>query len=227
MVEAAARRHRCRTPGRCLVSRINVMRPWFGDEEVDAVAEVLASGWVAQGPRVAEFEPLRPAGGRARSGDVELHHRPAPRARGRGRGRGRRRGRAVVLVHRDCQRPDLRRRPTRLRRRRRRDRQPHCRDRRGWPSPARPGRSSRSTRAASRSTWTRSARSATPRHRRHRGRGLRRGIDAAVVSRSVPVPRSPPGRSTRARSSPPARAACSPPAGPTGLNGPAGCVSTG
>ena len=32
------------------------MRPWFGDEEVAAVAEVLASGWVAQGPRVAEFE---------------------------------------------------------------------------------------------------------------------------------------------------------------------------
>ena len=38
------------------MSRLNVMRPWFGDEEVAAVAEVLASGWVAQGPRVAEFE---------------------------------------------------------------------------------------------------------------------------------------------------------------------------
>ncbi len=33
-----------------------VMRPWFGDEETAAVAEVLASGWVAQGPRVAAFE---------------------------------------------------------------------------------------------------------------------------------------------------------------------------
>ncbi|MGF1646677.1 MAG: DegT/DnrJ/EryC1/StrS family aminotransferase [Kineosporiaceae bacterium] len=32
------------------------MRPWLGPEEVQAVTEVLESGWVAQGPRVAEFE---------------------------------------------------------------------------------------------------------------------------------------------------------------------------
>ena len=32
------------------------MQPWFGPEEVAAVSEVIASGWVAQGPRVAEFE---------------------------------------------------------------------------------------------------------------------------------------------------------------------------
>ncbi|WP_110182149.1 DegT/DnrJ/EryC1/StrS family aminotransferase [Nocardioides solisilvae] len=38
------------------MSRINVMQPWFGEEETAAVAEVLASGWVAQGPRVAAFE---------------------------------------------------------------------------------------------------------------------------------------------------------------------------
>jgi dTDP-4-amino-4,6-dideoxygalactose transaminase len=38
------------------VSRINVMQPWFGPEEIAAVTEVIASGWVAQGPRVAEFE---------------------------------------------------------------------------------------------------------------------------------------------------------------------------
>jgi dTDP-4-amino-4,6-dideoxygalactose transaminase len=38
------------------VSRINVMRPWFGEEEAAALAEVIASGWVAQGPKVAEFE---------------------------------------------------------------------------------------------------------------------------------------------------------------------------
>lgn len=32
------------------------MRPLLGEEEVAAVAEVVRSGWVAQGPRVAEFE---------------------------------------------------------------------------------------------------------------------------------------------------------------------------
>jgi dTDP-4-amino-4,6-dideoxygalactose transaminase len=37
-------------------ARINVMQPWLGEEEVAAVAEVLRSGWVAQGPRVRAFE---------------------------------------------------------------------------------------------------------------------------------------------------------------------------
>lgn len=36
--------------------RINVMTPWLGEEEIAAVTEVIASGWVAQGPRVAAFE---------------------------------------------------------------------------------------------------------------------------------------------------------------------------
>ena len=38
------------------MSRINVMKPWLGAEEAEAVAEAIASGWVAQGPRVAAFE---------------------------------------------------------------------------------------------------------------------------------------------------------------------------
>jgi dTDP-4-amino-4,6-dideoxygalactose transaminase len=35
---------------------IPVMRPWFGAEEASAAAAAVASGWVAQGPRVAAFE---------------------------------------------------------------------------------------------------------------------------------------------------------------------------
>ena len=35
---------------------VPVARPFLGDEEVAAVAEVLRSGWVTQGPRVAAFE---------------------------------------------------------------------------------------------------------------------------------------------------------------------------
>jgi dTDP-4-amino-4,6-dideoxygalactose transaminase len=35
---------------------IPVMRPWLGEEEAAAAAEAVASGWVAQGPRVAQFE---------------------------------------------------------------------------------------------------------------------------------------------------------------------------
>jgi dTDP-4-amino-4,6-dideoxygalactose transaminase len=38
------------------VSRINVAKPWLGEEEIAAVAAAVESGWVAQGPRVALFE---------------------------------------------------------------------------------------------------------------------------------------------------------------------------
>jgi dTDP-4-amino-4,6-dideoxygalactose transaminase len=39
-----------------VTTRINVMAPWLGEEEIEAVAEVIRSGWVAQGPKVREFE---------------------------------------------------------------------------------------------------------------------------------------------------------------------------
>jgi len=38
------------------VTRINVMKPWLGAEEIASVTEAVRSGWVAQGPRVAAFE---------------------------------------------------------------------------------------------------------------------------------------------------------------------------
>ncbi|MBA8792707.1 dTDP-4-amino-4,6-dideoxygalactose transaminase [Friedmanniella endophytica] len=38
------------------MSRLNVMMPFLGEEEIAAVSEVISSGWVAQGPRVAAFE---------------------------------------------------------------------------------------------------------------------------------------------------------------------------
>ncbi|MFJ6417895.1 DegT/DnrJ/EryC1/StrS family aminotransferase [Paeniglutamicibacter sp. NPDC091659] len=38
------------------LDRINVMNPWLGADESRALAEVIASGWVAQGPKTAAFE---------------------------------------------------------------------------------------------------------------------------------------------------------------------------
>ena len=39
-----------------MTDRIPVMVPWLGEEEAEAAAEAVRSGWVAQGPRVAAFE---------------------------------------------------------------------------------------------------------------------------------------------------------------------------
>ncbi len=57
---------------------IPVMKPWLGEAEAAAAAEAVASGWVAQGPRVAAFEravaarldPTRPDPDAVASGEV-------------------------------------------------------------------------------------------------------------------------------------------------------------
>jgi len=41
-----------------MTNAIPLIVPYLGDEEVQAAAEAIKSGWVAQGPRVAEFEAL-------------------------------------------------------------------------------------------------------------------------------------------------------------------------
>ena len=51
----SARPHRRRRRGR-VVMQIPFARPYLTGEEGAAVAEVIASGWVSQGPRVQEFE---------------------------------------------------------------------------------------------------------------------------------------------------------------------------
>src|SRR5437879_3676187 len=35
---------------------INVFKPAMGDEEIQAIAEVIRSGWIGLGPKTAEFE---------------------------------------------------------------------------------------------------------------------------------------------------------------------------
>ncbi len=38
--------------------KIPVAKPYFGEEEIKAVSDVIRSGWVVQGPKVAEFEEV-------------------------------------------------------------------------------------------------------------------------------------------------------------------------
>jgi dTDP-4-amino-4,6-dideoxygalactose transaminase len=38
------------------MAKIPITRPWLGEEEAEAARQAILSGWVAQGPRVAEFE---------------------------------------------------------------------------------------------------------------------------------------------------------------------------
>lgn len=44
------------TPDRQYRATIPVIKPWLGPEESEAAAAVVASGWIAQGPKVEEFE---------------------------------------------------------------------------------------------------------------------------------------------------------------------------
>ena len=109
------------------------MRPWLGRAESDALAEVIASGWVAQGPGAAEFErELSDAVGAAHgvavsSGTAALHLALVVSG-----GRPRRRGdRPEPLVHRHRQRAPVHRRHAGVRRRRPGHAEPDPRDHRG------------------------------------------------------------------------------------------------
>src|SRR5205085_10766865 len=66
-IESSRRPPSCSKPNACTIGKrpetprmperdIPVAKPFFGPEETAAVARVLASGWVTQGPEVASFE---------------------------------------------------------------------------------------------------------------------------------------------------------------------------
>ena len=150
-------------PGGGVVMEVPFARPYLTGTEAAAVAEVIASGWVSQGPRVREFEQAfaEPRRSTRRGGDVELHDGAAPGALRLG-SRPRRRGdRAVAVVHRHRQlgvavRRRRRCSPTSIRGPTTSTRQPpSARSHRAR------GRSCRCIRWACRPTWTRSWRSAT------------------------------------------------------------------
>ena len=207
-------------------SRIPVMKPCSGPRRPQAAADAVASGWVAQGPRVAELR----GGLRGRCGaptrvavvscTTALHLALVLAGIGRG---------DEVIVPSlsfiaTANAVALRRRHPGLRRRRAATPEPHRRDHRGRAHPERRGPCiARRTRPASRPTSTRSAHSAT--------RAASRSSRTPPARSGADLPR-PPGRrrrrrSPRARST---RASChhrrgrhahhaATPTGPTGLAG--------
>ena len=199
-----------RTPYACAVLRsrrttlLSFQPPAIGDEEIEAVTETLRSGWLTTGPRTAELERRFADYVEAKhalavtSGTAALHL--ALVALGVGPGDEvittpiTWPATANVIVHTGAT-PGLRRRP--------RERPEH-RPGRGRARSSRRGRrrSCPCTSPASRPTSTRSGRSACRSSRTPRTRS--RAPTAAA--RSAASRRPPASRSTRRRTSPPARA---------------------
>jgi dTDP-4-amino-4,6-dideoxygalactose transaminase len=44
------------TGANLFLDHIPLLRPWTGEEEIEAAAEVIRSGWISQGPKVIDFE---------------------------------------------------------------------------------------------------------------------------------------------------------------------------
>ena len=136
---------------------IPIARPDIGPEEIAAVTEVLDSGMLAQGRRVAELEDA--LGGvrrrQARDRDGQRHARPDVRSSpGIGLGAGRRGHHRLPHVRRDRERDPVHRRDAGLRRHRARH-LPHRRRSGSRPRSRRGrGRSARSTCSGSSPTWT-------------------------------------------------------------------------
>ena len=160
---------------------IPVMKPWLGEEEARAAADAVASGWVAQGPRVAEFEAAvrRARRRRARRRRLVVHDRAAPGDVPAGPGSRRRGRRALVLVHRHRELRRVRRGHARLRRRRRRRTATSASAPSSPCSRHGPAPSSSSIRAACRRTSIRSG-----------------GCAPTAASRSSRTPRAPPAPPT-------------------------------
>ena len=210
------------------LTRINVMQPWLGEEEVAAVSEVLRSGWVAQGPRVAQFEAAfaesqQVAHAVALSSCTTALHLALVVA---GVGPG---DEVVVPSFSFVATTNA---PTYV------GATPVFAD----VDPV-TGNLTPATIATVVTPRTRAViavdQGGVPldlrairawcdplRHRGGRGRGLRRRVHRARPPGRRRRRRSPPGPSTPASCSPPARAACSPRRAPTGPSAPAGCAST-